>query len=197
MATFFISDLHFGHFNILRYEPGRLQAMATFIAGGKYTYDDSLAYLQEVMRNHTKEERAELLRIHDEMLIHNWNKVVKPSDTVWVLGDISFYNRVKTAELIARLNGTKNLVMGNHDNLAINKYYEMGFRYVSRYPVLLNQTLLLSHAPTHNSTFHNIYGHIHLQNSLNTPTINVGNICVCVERQDFKPIQIPYLSKGE
>lgn len=195
MATFFISDMHFGHFNILRYEPCRLTAMADFIAGGKFTAEDSLVYLKELMSSGVMDDREELLRIHDEMIIRKWNKVVKPSDTVWVLGDISRYNRVKTAELINRLNGTKNLILGNHDNLSMNKYYEMGFRFVSKYPIIFNNTLLLSHKPMPNPAFHNIYGHIHLHNSLNTPTIDTdGNICVCVERHDFKPIQIPYFN---
>ena len=53
----------------------------------------------------------------DEMgkaLIANWNSVVKPEDTVYVLGDFSLaQSAVPTFTPI--LNGTKYLVPGNHD----------------------------------------------------------------------------------
>lgn len=50
----------------------------------------------------------------NELLILNWNSVVKPEDTVYCLGDFSLaYNYVP--EVTPRLNGTKYLVPGNHD----------------------------------------------------------------------------------
>lgn len=52
---------------------------------------------------------------HDAELVRRWNEAVSPSDTVWILGDISWYGPQKTTEILASLNGTKNLVVGNHD----------------------------------------------------------------------------------
>lgn len=50
----------------------------------------------------------------NEALISNWNKVVKPEDTVYCLGDMSLAWR--PIELFStRLNGQKFLVPGNHD----------------------------------------------------------------------------------
>jgi calcineurin-like phosphoesterase family protein len=52
-----------------------------------------------------------------EMLIQNWNSVVKrKSDVVYVLGDFSFLSVNNTIEILERLNGQKHLIMGNHDN---------------------------------------------------------------------------------
>jgi calcineurin-like phosphoesterase family protein len=52
---------------------------------------------------------------HDETIIENWNKVVKPADTVFVLGDVSLKKPAVYKDLTRRLNGTKHLVFGNHD----------------------------------------------------------------------------------
>ena len=52
----------------------------------------------------------------DEKLIENWNNVVTAEDTVYMLGDFSDYaDAEKDAEILQKLNGTKILVMGNHD----------------------------------------------------------------------------------
>lgn len=52
----------------------------------------------------------------DEGLIERWNGVVKPTDTVWVLGDFTFHPMARALPIFHRLNGTKHLIEGNHDN---------------------------------------------------------------------------------
>lgn len=67
---------------------------------------------------------------HDEYLIREWNKLVRPDDQVWHLGDVGMVaDRASLDALKAqgmsstdyilgcvdRLNGTKILVAGNHD----------------------------------------------------------------------------------
>ena len=61
--TFIISDTHFGHRNILEFEPCRLTQMR--IDG--YEADE-----------------------HDQWMVDNWNATVKPEDTVLHLGDFAF-----------------------------------------------------------------------------------------------------------
>ena len=51
----------------------------------------------------------------NEAMIAAWNRVVKPDDVVWHLGDFSFMTPEKTEAILMRLNGRKNLVFGNHD----------------------------------------------------------------------------------
>jgi calcineurin-like phosphoesterase family protein len=50
---------------------------------------------------------------HDLAIKRNWNEVVRPSDTVWVLGDVCLDAR--NLPKVAELNGTKHLITGNHD----------------------------------------------------------------------------------
>jgi len=81
MKTFFTSDLHFFHANVINFckRPfGSVEQM-------------------------------------NEALIKNWNDVVGVDDDVWFLGDFSFGLYDETAITLLRLNGTKHLVVGNHD----------------------------------------------------------------------------------
>lgn len=52
---------------------------------------------------------------HDEFLVDAWNSRVQKHDEVWVLGDFSFHNQLVVDDFFHRLNGVKNLVIGNHD----------------------------------------------------------------------------------
>lgn len=51
----------------------------------------------------------------NEILVANWNKIVGPRDTIYILGDFSFGNKEDTVALLKTLNGRKHLVSGNHD----------------------------------------------------------------------------------
>jgi calcineurin-like phosphoesterase family protein len=53
----------------------------------------------------------------NEMLIHNWNSVVDYTDTVYVLGDVALGPWSEWDNLLTRLNGRKELVIGNHDRI--------------------------------------------------------------------------------
>lgn len=52
---------------------------------------------------------------HDEALIEAINKTVSKRDQLWVLGDVFMGSVTKGLEQIARVNGSKHLVLGNHD----------------------------------------------------------------------------------
>jgi len=51
----------------------------------------------------------------DEVLLANWNGVVKSQDTVYILGDLFFRNNASAEDYLRRLNGKKHLLIGNHD----------------------------------------------------------------------------------
>jgi calcineurin-like phosphoesterase family protein len=53
----------------------------------------------------------------DEALVENWNKVVKPGDLIYHLGDVAFVkDSTEVVKLLRRLHGTIHLVSGNHDD---------------------------------------------------------------------------------
>ena len=53
---------------------------------------------------------------HDEAVIANWNSVVEPEDTVYVLGDLMLGDNEHGKACVECLNGTIKLIRGNHDS---------------------------------------------------------------------------------
>ena len=89
MATFFISDNHWGHAAIIR-----MCARPFVDADGRPDVD-----------------------MMNRVMVESWNATVRPEDTVFHLGDFAYrYPADKLPTLFASLNGHKHLVKGNHDN---------------------------------------------------------------------------------
>lgn len=87
--TWFTSDLHFGHVNILTYTPQR----RTYLG---LSDDDTVVEMNEA-------------------IVDLWNTQVAPDDTVYVIGDAAMGKVHETIEYVKQLNGTKHLCLGNHD----------------------------------------------------------------------------------
>ena len=82
---FITSDIHFGHKNIMSFCP--------------------------VTRARFKND----VNFMNEEIIREWNEVVQPEDHTYILGDVAFCNAATATAYMKRLNGTKTLVVGNHD----------------------------------------------------------------------------------
>ncbi len=57
----------------------------------------------------------------DASLIRNHNKLVKPEDEVYHLGDFAWSN---SNDYLSKLNGTHFLVQGNHDNFILKSQFD-------------------------------------------------------------------------
>lgn len=112
---------------------------------------------------------------HDETIIENWNKIVKPDDIVYHLGDVMLGDSEYGAKCISRLNGKINLIFGNHDTDSRIKIYHSdcpniitgGFADRISYE---GYHFFLSHYPTNTAnlddsglkkTMLNLHGHTH------------------------------------
>ena len=105
----------------------------------------------------------------DEQMVLEWNEIVAPEDTVYMLGDVAFYHAGKAAAIVQRLNGNKILVEGNHDRKNLesstfrNCFSEVHqlLRYVHN-----GQLVIMCHYPLsewdqmHRGAVH-FYGHLH------------------------------------
>lgn len=127
----------------------------------------------------------------NEDLISKWNAVVGKDDIIWHLGDFCFGSRNHVREILLRLNGRVNLVMGNHDHHKVNFYYGCGFHRVYDHPVVVSNFFILSHEPMQwvkdGDVYANIYGHIHDQKQYRDFTSNT--FCACVERTGYAPVR--------
>lgn len=63
----------------------------------------------------TKHRDFSCLEEMEDTITENYLSLVKPEDTVYMLGDFSFYNVTKTHAIFADLPGIKHMVWGNHD----------------------------------------------------------------------------------
>ena len=130
---FYISDLHFGHANILK-------------------YDDRPWFNVADM---------------DKAMIENWNSVVTNEDTVYILGDIAWYDTDKIIAIFDQLNGQKVLVKGNHDRCHDNRL-RAKFLKITDYLEIKDsdRNVILCHYPipcfkNHFYGWYHLYGHVH------------------------------------
>lgn len=124
---------------------------------------------------------------HNETLLDNYLKVVKPADTVYFLGDVSFSFR--GLELIKNLPGNKYLVRGNHDKYSITKYVEV---FADVLGIVTYKEFWLSHCPIHPDEMRNrtanIHGHTHHNMIQDHRYFNV-----CPEVNNFEPIHLDFI----
>lgn len=155
-----ISDTHFNHSNILKFVDDKGENVRAF---------DSLQEMNEIM-------------------IQNWNSVVRPGDLVYHLGDVFFGDQDWFKKTWPRLMGSKRLIVGNHDDV---KFLACGgfFQKVMLWRLFKEHNMLLTHVPVHESNIRkvefNVHGHIHQQESPTKRHINV-----CVEKTLYTPVHI-------
>jgi calcineurin-like phosphoesterase family protein len=143
---------------------------------------------------------------HDEALIENWNRVVKPEDTVIHLGDVCMSH--VHLHKIGQMNGRKVLVQGNHDPVGGKKGKKFPFtdyfEYVTAAKVM--DDMILTHVPVHPSQIGrfgtNVHGHLHanevMQRAPNYPEMShipyyepdPRYLCVSMEHIDYTPIAL-------
>lgn len=161
------SDTHFGHENILNFK-------------------DSVG---NPVRDFSSVEDM------DETMVSRWNQVVKKGDKVYHLGDVFFGSKDRFKSLWPRLNGSKRLVVGNHDDI---KFLSSGgfFQKIMMWRVFTEFGLILTHTPQHQSALTgkrtsliNVHGHIHQNLSPEGPYK-----CVCVEQTNYTPVHIESLT---
>lgn len=137
----------------------------------------------------------------DEMhedIIKKWNAKVKPTDQVYILGDLSFTckNIKDLYNILKRLNGQKHLIKGNHDYRwlsDLSKFTnENMFVSVSDYKTIKDNGnhVVLFHYPIEDweGRYHgaiHLYGHIHNSNNISTSLENRYNVGVDVN--NFEP----------
>jgi len=153
-TIFFISDLHLGHDNILKFFRPQFNDITE----------------------------------HNEFIVDEWNSIVKPKDVVYVLGDVAF--DLDGLRHIKYCNGNKHLIKGNHDNLLVMDYVDVGFQKIEG--CMRYKEFVLSHVPIHENCMEfnwrlNIHGHIH-EESKNIPDKRYINVNVDVV--GFKPLSL-------
>lgn len=156
---------------------------------------------------------------HDAEIIKRWNDTVDIDDDVYILGDISWANPTKTAELISRLNGNKHLIIGNHDRkLLKSKTVRDLFVEIADYKEIQLQGgkgIILSHYPIpcfnhHYYGWYHLYGHVHISfewnmmqrvkyemEALYDKECNMYNVGCMVSYMNYTPRTLEEIIEGE
>lgn len=152
---FFISDLHLGHDNVL-----------------KFTLPDG-----SLMRPHWDNVEAMA-----EDIKKRWNSVVSPDDKVYVVGDVIW--RRQWLPFLDELNGSKRLIMGNHDMFDAQDYLKY---FKKLYGVKIVEEFIVTHVPVEADDIRhcNIHGHRHANSLSDARYFNVS-----VEAINYTPIEI-------
>lgn len=141
MNTWFISDLHLGHKNSI-----------------DFTRHDGTP-----LRPFANTDEM------DETIIYNINSRVNVKDRLYILGDATMPK--SAIHKLARIKGTKTLILGNHDHRV--SLYEGIMHSVKAYQEFDGN--ILTHVPVHTSQLgrwkRNIHGHLHSEHVMLTQTL--------------------------
>lgn len=164
---FLCSDHHFGHSNILTFTDNEGKKVRNF---------NSISHMQEHM-------------------VAQHNSVVRPEDKVYFLGDVTISKSAKHFEVLSRMNGTKILIKGNHDQAKASIYqqYFKDIRAVHQLDIFV-----LTHVPMHPASLarwgYNAHGHLHTNRVMLDGLPDPRYVCVCMEQLDnYTPISLEQL----
>lgn len=137
MANIFVlSDPHFGHAGILNFKREDGSPLRDFPS----------------------------VREMDDYLVDRWNSVVRPQDHVYLLGDVAMKRH--DIATVARCNGHKRLVRGNHDIYRTKDYLPY---FEEIYGIRVVDGMIFTHIPIHPESLGrfraNVHGHIHASSS--------------------------------
>lgn len=143
------------------------------------------------------------------LIMVGWRKTVKPEDTIYHLGDVSFLNKEKTSKIMKLLPGKKFLLRGNHDHYHGKQWFlTVGFEDIIAstfvYKEGLTIVIVLTHAPLSmekqkelvtrypKKIIVNIHGHIHEKNAddFYEKLANVVFYNISVEQINMTPITL-------
>lgn len=134
----------------------------------------------------------------NQILIDNWNSVVAPEDTIYVLGDFIMgrSNKKDIEKIVNSLNGTIVLVRGNHDTDAKWKIYEeLGIELKDlAYIKEGKKYFICSHYPMLVGNYNdkkkvvNLHGHAHQLRSMSIYLPKCYNVNVCAH--NYTPISL-------
>lgn len=127
----------------------------------------------------------------DEHIIESINKTVRPSDHLYLMGDIAIARR--HLHKVKRLNGHKRLIFGNHDIFKYQEYAKAGFGKMMAYRVI--DRIIFSHIPVHENQLRrfscNVHGHTHESRVIGPGGfVDDRYMNVCCEVLNYKPISL-------
>lgn len=128
----------------------------------------------------------------DRYMIEAWNSVIQPDDEVWFLGDFAHRCEPEYArKIFDKLNGRKNLIVGNHDKLVLD--FGWASKHLMHTAHVDGEAICMCHYPmrewpgSHAGVLH-FFGHSHSRMPSSRSAIDVG-----VDNLGFVPMTLAQL----
>ena len=131
-------------------------------------------YIADLHIGHANVIRFDNLPFHDlnemhQTIVDNWNRTVKTTDMVYILGDFCWAKESEWPFYLAPLAGQKVLICGNHDPKQFGQQTKKLFQDIKDYKEITDcgKHLILSHYPIpfhkadYNPDCWMLYGHVH------------------------------------
>lgn len=139
--------------------------MQYYIADCHFGHANVLRFDNRPFRNAEEMERV---------MIDNWNSVVRPDDTVYILGDFCWGKTNEWLRIVKLLKGNKVLIQGNHDLKQYPTQLRNEFADIKDYKEIVDnghssegRKVILSHYPmpfykhANNHKYFMLHGHVH------------------------------------
>ena len=105
----------------------------------------------------------------EDTLVGNWNAVVRPEDTVYIIGDFCWGKADEWVRILRLLSGSKVLIEGNHDLKQHQPELRREFTDIKPYKEISDgdRKVILSHYPmpfykhSNNAKYFMLCGHVH------------------------------------
>jgi len=133
----------------------------------------------------------------DEIMVERWNAVVRQKDTVYHLGDVAIPRR--SLANLAKCNGRKILIRGNHDTFKLKDYAEhfedIRGAHFHQPGSLMPGGIVFTHIPVHPDNLQghyrgNVHGHLHCHLAIKDGQADGRYFNACVERNNFSPVPL-------
>ena len=127
-------------------------------------------------------------------IISRHNSVVRPSDKVYFLGDVTMNTNAKGLEFLSEMNGEKILIKGNHDLCTAQQYLKYFKDIRGSYQLA---GFILTHIPIHPDSLSrwaaNVHGHLHTNQVQLNGKPDPRYLNVSLEQINFTPIALENL----
>lgn len=150
--------------------------------------DQHLGESEKMFKIRNRQSLFSTVDEQNDYIVSRHNKVVKPDDVVWVVGDVVCKSNPEALPQIGRLNGRKVLFRGNHDVFSAEQYAPYFEEIVpegeGRILEINGLQCWVTHYPSQGrEDLFNIVGHVHSPWQFQLNMLNVG-----VDVHHFTPV---------
>lgn len=134
---------------------------------------------------------------HNELIVSNWNSVVRKDDITYIVGDLSMEKLDPVMEYLPKLKGRKIVIPGNHDSRKVISYlHDIG---VEVKGPMSYKGFIVTHIPVHPNEVKffrgNIHGHVHANSYEDPRYYNISCDVINYTPKLFSEIEMEFMIK--